>query len=212
MSEPKIEVLSHGIDVPQILRSKDPLDQTVHLTSEHEFTLCYVGSFKKYHCLPSLIEGVANLRESGIDIGLSLVGVGPEYEKVQAAVQGSGISTATTFHGFIDPSKVPEYIRASDACYGVIDPARAGSPMKVYEYLANGIPVIATSGEEFSFVEDEDVGILVNEPTPRTVGRAIERLYNLSNDKRAEMGERAREAGHAHGHTWGEFAQRLIAD
>jgi glycosyltransferase involved in cell wall biosynthesis len=208
LSESLIEVIPHGIDVPELLRHSEYLPK---YTSEHEFMLCYVGSFKIYHCLLPLIKAISQLRDGGIDVGLSLVGTGPELSSVQEAVNEYGISSATTFHGFVDPAGVPEYIRLADACYGVIDPSRTGSPMKVYEYLASGTPVVAIKSEEFGFIDEERVGVLIKKPAPELVANAIEQLYSTSKSERTRMRERAREAGHKHGHTWSEFADQIIA-
>lgn len=203
----EIEILPHGIDVPQLLRQTQ---QPIESTSEHEFILCYVGSFKDYHCLRALIQAISRLREDNYDVGLSLVGIGPELNSIRKAVEQHEISSATTFHGFVDPSKVPEYIRSADASYGVIDPERTGSPMKVYEYLANGTPVIATADEEFDFVEAKQVGVLIEEPTPEAVVSAIKTIYNIPERGHSEMYDRVRDVGYRNGHTWAEFANRVI--
>jgi len=207
LSESTIEVIPHGIDVPELLRHSE---HSPKLTSEHEFVLCYVGSFKTYHCLQPLIKAISQLRDDGIDVGLSLVGTGPELGSVQEAVNEHGISAATTFHGFVDPAEVPGYIRSADVCYGVIDPSRTGSPMKVYEYLASGTPVIASKSEEFEFIEEERVGVLIEEPALKVVADAIEQLYNTSISESSQMRKRAQNAGYKHGHTWAEFADRLV--
>ncbi|MDB2294117.1 glycosyltransferase [Halorubrum ezzemoulense] len=208
-SKPEIEILPHGIDVPELLRQTE---QSVGSTSEHKFILCYVGSFKDYHCLQPLIQAISRLREDDYDVGLSLVGTGPELNSIRKAVEQHEISSATTFHGFVDPSKVPKYIRSADASYGVIDPERTGSPMKVYEYLANGTPVIATSGEEFDFIEKEQIGVLIEEPTSKAVVNAIKAIYNIPESERSEMEDRVRDVGYKNGVTWAEFANRVITE
>ncbi|WP_079890987.1 glycosyltransferase [Haloarcula marismortui] len=208
-SKPQIEILPHGVDVPELLRQSG---QSIESTSEHAFILCYVGSFKDYHCLLPLIQAISRLREDNYDVGLSLVGTGPELNSIRKTVEQHGISSATTFHGFVDPSKVPEYICLADASYGVIDPERTGSPMKVYEYLANGTPVIATADDEFDFIKSEKVGVLIEEPTTEAVAGAIKAIYNIPESKRSEIYDRVRSVGYKHGHTWAEFANRVITE
>lgn len=211
LCEPSIEVLPHGVDIPRLLRNPGQRSTPVLSNSDYEFSLCYVGSFKEYHCIHSLIRAVSQLREQDLDIGLSLVGTGPELDSIRVAVDEHGIERAVTFHGFISPEIVPLYIQSADACYGAIDPARVGSPMKVYEYLANGSPVIATASQEFTFIEEEHIGVLIEEPSPETVTNGIKEIYTASEPEHSRMRERARSAGHQYGHTWQEFANQIIA-
>lgn len=211
LCEPSIEILRHGIDIPELLRNSDQSSVSVPSNSNHRFLLCYVGSFKNYHCLHPLVQAVSQLREQGLDIGLSLVGVGPKLESIRTAVNKYGIESAVTFHGFVNPEVVPSYIQSADACYGVIDSARVGSPMKIYEYLANGSPVIATDVQEFTFIKKEQIGALVSEPATKPVANAIKKIYTASEPEYSRMRERARNISHQYGHTWQEFANQITA-
>jgi glycosyltransferase involved in cell wall biosynthesis len=139
-----------------------------------------------------------------------LVGDGPEYDAVVDRAAASGIRDVTVMPGFVDPTEVGRYIDPMDICYGVIDPDRVGSPMKVYEYLGRGRPVVVTTDPEFKFVEQIGAGALVDTPTGRAVADALERLLDVSPERRTEMGAAGREYVKRRGLTWEGVATQIL--
>ena len=70
----------------------------------------------------------------------------------------------------------------------------ASQPTKLYEYMAAGIPVIASDFPLWrSTIEDAGCGLVVNPFDTRAIAAAIERL--ITNDSEAQaMGRRGRKA------------------
>lgn len=194
LKEPDVTVASHGVDtetfVPQPLeRARERLDQELPADAT---VVGFVGSFKPYHCLEPLVEAVARSRNDGNDVRLLLVGDGPERESIERRVRDLGIEESVTFTGFVDHSRVPVYVAASDLLYGVIDPEHWGSPMKVYEYLACGRPVIAFNDDALAFIETIDAGVLVDDVSVEDVSDAISRLRKSDPSTWIEASEAAR--------------------
>ena len=189
-------------------RPSDPL--SAGGIPQAEFVVGYVGSFKPYHCLPTLLKAVACLRETGHDIGLRLIGTGPKYEEITSLAATLGIDDVTHFSGFVDPEEVSDYLEGVDVGYGVIPPDRAGSPMKVYDYLSCALPVIAFDDPEFQFIEQTEAGILVDEVSVDSVRNALEALANLPPEGRREMGARGRAYVQREGHSWGDVASEVL--
>jgi glycosyltransferase involved in cell wall biosynthesis len=158
---------------------------------DSDFVVGFVGSFKPYHCLEPLVEAVAHERLS--DITLLLVGDGPRRNSIKCRTRDLGVADRVHCPGFIEHEQVPEYIAACDVLYGVISPNRPESPLKVYEYLACGRPVITLRDEEFAFVDTRDVGVTVDEVSPEAVGDAIQEVRDRPHGERREMGERAQQ-------------------
>jgi len=220
-------VLPHGVDIfgedevePQdrAARLETPIqedDTTVgHRGESHlpatDLSIGFVGSFKTYHCLQPLVQATAQLRDEGHDIGLVLVGTGPVHGSVTTLAASLGIDDVTSMPGFVDPGAIGQYLDTVDIGYGVIHPDRAGSPMKVYEYLGRGCPVIALDDEEFAFVEQVGAGVLVSDTSVDSVADALRTMLTVGPDERSAMGTAGQEYVSEHGHTWGDVAARLV--
>ena len=82
-------------------------------------------------------------------------------------------------------------------------------PVKMFEYLAAGLPVIATDVPRWREVlEAHDCGVCVPHGSPRLLGETIARL--LDDDARARgMGERGRRAVEEH-YSWETQAAVLV--
>ena len=83
-------------------------------------------------------------------------------------------------------------------------------PVKLFEYFAAGLPVVATDVPRWRAVlEAHDCGVCVPYGAPELLGAAIARL--LDDDDRARaMGERARQAAEEH-YSWETQAAALVA-
>jgi glycosyltransferase involved in cell wall biosynthesis len=169
----------------------------------------FVGSFKPYHCLDPLLKTTAAHRSDGTDLRLLLVGDGPRRGTAERRAEALGIAEAVTFTGFVDHEQVSTYIGACDLLYGVIDPDHWGSPMKVYEYLACGRPVVAFDDPELAFVEEVGVGALVDEVSSEAVGRGIDRICEFDPSAWSAAGEAARQHVLTN-QTWNMYVETVI--
>jgi glycosyltransferase involved in cell wall biosynthesis len=82
-------------------------------------------------------------------------------------------------------------------------------PTKLFEYLALGLPVIASDFPAWrDIVERHACGICVNPEDPRAIAAAIEYLHD-NPEERARLGANARAASAAY--TWSRDAPALVA-
>ncbi|HTH55595.1 MAG TPA: glycosyltransferase [Cyclobacteriaceae bacterium] len=90
-----------------------------------------------------------------------------------------------------------------------IERYKTNYPVKLFEYMAAGVPIIATKyGEVASFVKECECGILVDPMNENEIADAIE--YIFSNEQRAkEMGERGRVMV-SEKYSWEKEAESLI--
>lgn len=77
---------------------------------------------------------------------LLIVGDGPEREKLERQAESSGLRSDTTFTGKIPYDEVPHYMAAMDIA---VAPYKGEnfyqSPMPIFEYMAMGKPIVASS-------------------------------------------------------------------
>jgi glycosyltransferase involved in cell wall biosynthesis len=175
--------------------------------AEEPVTLVYVGNMHEGKGLPELIRAMGELPER---FRLRIVGGGSEaalreLESLRAAVPGG--RERIRFTGAVPQTGV----RA--ACAGAriaVIPQQTGrtflSPIKLYEYLALGLPVLCTPLEIFRDYRD----LLHEAPDSGARGIAAAALELAQNPALAE-GLRLRGLRAAAGHTWQARAERILA-
>lgn len=109
--------------------------------------IAYVGSMDlANHAVDLLLEGFARIVVHKLPSAvLMLVGGGADMALLQRRVTEMGIEPNVHFVGRVPPADVPVYYAAADVSVDPVrddETARARSPLKVYESLAVGTPVV----------------------------------------------------------------------
>lgn len=177
---------------------------------ESGFVLGSVSTLKPYHVVDEVIHAVGELRPEK-DVKLLIVGDGPEREKLEALTRSKRLTDSVEFTGFVPHEQVYKYIASADILYGANKTGEAGNPLKCYEYLACGRPIIATATPEFSFVEERDFGVTIEETERDSIGNAITELYERDAEQRRRMGAHAREYV-LENHTWEAMVDEILTD
>ncbi len=160
--------------------------------------IIYVGIMNRFRQLDFLLEVLKLVLRDHPEAHLLMVGAGkvPEdLEWLKAKAFELGVQYNVTFTGWMDREKVPAYIRASDVGVSPI-PINSiyvnSSPIKLLEYLALEVPVIATDiPEQKRIIEESGGGICVPWAKEKFAG-AIEEILNLTDGDRRAMGQRGR--------------------
>ena len=198
IAESKIVVLPEGADSYRYPRvSKYVIREKLGLKKD-ERIIIYVGSIDRLRNLGKLIISFYKVKKEVKDIKLRLliVGDGNDRQNLEALSRKLGISDSITFTGIVDPRIVPEYIVASDIGLSIVPPFefyKLSSPIKLFEYMCTGIPVIANEEifEHKKVIEESEGGILVPYSS-ESIANAI--IYLLKNSSEAiNMGKRGAE-------------------
>jgi len=138
----KILVLPNAVDTERFDRSVSGEEIRRKYDLENKKIIGFVGSFTFWHGLHFLIQNMSDVLDSNEDTHLLLVGSGREKEKIKEMIKRFGIENSVTMTGQVPHEKVPYYIAAMDI--GVMpDSNDFGSPMKIFEYMVMGKPVVS---------------------------------------------------------------------
>ncbi len=125
----------------------------------------YTGTFEAYQGLDLLFNSFARVHRARPDARLLMVGGSPaQVAAAIAQTEAAGIRSATIFAGQRPAEEVPAYL---DAASVLVSPRSSGTntPLKIYQYLRSGRPIVATRLLTHTQVLDDDVAVLT-EPTP----------------------------------------------
>ena len=132
---------------------------------------------------------------------LLLVGDGGERQALEACAKQLGISEMVSFVGLVDYALIPHYMVASDVGVVFYTATRSvpGDPMKIYEFMACGLPVLAGSFPRYGdLVLDAGAGLVVDSEDPLALDAVVQMA--TAPEKRRAFGEAGVRA--AADHSW----------
>ena len=141
--------------------------------------ICYVGAIRPWQGLEILVLAAQEMSQKGVDTRYLVVGGGDGLERLKRSADERGVLSRFTFTGSVAYEKIPSMVALADVCVAPFTADRAASPMKVFEYMASGKPVIASSIPGLEFVEVLDLGTLVAPDNATELAQAI--LFSLAN-------------------------------
>ena len=157
----------------------------------------FAGAFRSWHGVTHLSAALARLHAAGDHrFGGLFIGDGPERAATERVARDV---PAIVFTGAIPHEQLPAALAAADIGVAPFDPMRHGplrlgfywSPLKIFEYMAAGLPVVAPALPRLArLVEHGKEGLLYDPLEPRALDRALVALADPA--VRRRMGAAAR--------------------
>jgi glycosyltransferase involved in cell wall biosynthesis len=207
----RVRILPNGVDVARFGAVGSRSHWRAAAGEGSALTVGFVGTLKPWHGVERLVEAFAMAVLARPGLKLLIVGDGPERERLEGQVRTWGVDPVTTFTGAVDASEVPRWLGQMDiavAPYPRLDRFYF-SPLKVYEYMAAGLPVIASRMGQLERVVDHGVNGLLVEPGDRKALAAALTMLADHAGLRRSMGLRARATVEQH-HTWASVAMKIL--
>lgn len=138
----RVRTVANGVDTRAVMPAERPVTGPDDL-----FTVGFVGTLKAWHGVETLVDATARLVAQDPSYRLLLVGDGPRADALRARAADLGISAHVETTGALPAADVPAQLHRMDvACapYPALDDFYF-SPLKVTEYLAAGLPVVASA-------------------------------------------------------------------
>ena len=150
----KMSIISNGVDLSKFF------------TSEHKsMNIIFTGAMYYHRGLDILLDAIPNVVKNHNDVKFILIGDGPEKEKLEKITINKKIANFVFFKGWIDREEIPEKLANSVIGIGPLrltDVTKGALPIKVLEYMASSLPIIAQKGTlSENILEDEKNGFFV---------------------------------------------------
>lgn len=155
--------------------------------------IVYVGSLNIETQVSLLIRSMKLITREK-DVSCLIIGDGRARPYLENLACKLGLNQHVIFIGRVPHIDVPKFLSISDigfACFPRIDYIAAASNIKVFEYMASGIPAVVSPVGDLSYYTDFGKAGVIAEYNVKDVSRAL--LDLLDDDKkRKRLGEHAR--------------------
>ena len=211
----RVVVTPNGVDLAaydyedrSAVRAEARADLGLPSEEAGELVLGFVGYYRSWHRLDVVLSA---LREPPLSRArLVLIGSGPAREELERSARRANVTARVHFCGTRPHARIPRLLPAFDvALVPAINPY--ASPLKLYEYMAAALPVIAPDQENLrETLEHGEDALLVPPGDADALAAAI---LELAGDGRrgAELGARARRKIEARDLTWAGNVRRVLA-
>ncbi len=201
IDEKKVYVIPNGVDINRFnpsLNGEEILDK-YQLTGKNIIT--FIGSYREWHGIDLLIRAIPNILTKYPNTKVMIIGSGPEQNKIEDRITELNLNNDVIILGAIPYQDIPECIACATICVAPFQPDMLGttqqfgfyfSPLKLFEYMACGKPIITTAvGEICNLLEDKKDAILIS-PDENNVAQAVITLLG-DQSMRERLGRAARE-------------------
>jgi glycosyltransferase involved in cell wall biosynthesis len=170
LSESKVSVIYNAIDVAPLARATIPLST--------RFNIVTAGRLIALKQIDHLIESLAACG----DIGLVIIGDGPERRRLVNLVYGRKLSDRVYFAGQRSKDDTVALMAACDLF--VLNSTHEGFPHVVLEAMSAGLPVVATAvGGTPELVRNGENGLLIAPNANGMLSKTLLRLVTSSEER-----------------------------
>jgi len=168
MKSKNVIIIPQGVD-PKIMKPL-PVDtllkKTLQITNEDRIVM-YLGSIHSISGLPFIIRAIPNILQAIPNFKLLIVGGGAHLENLKELSKKLRIEEKIIFTGYVDYVDIPKYCSIAELCinpFEITEMTKKLSPVKIFDLLACGKPILATplEGLLHDFPKDSKTLIYTN--------------------------------------------------
>lgn len=224
-AELKEQIASLGIDPDKIVVTPNAVDlELFHPRAEavaaatnghgpdpaRPFMVGAVNSFKGYHGMETMLAAAARLKDRLPGLRLRLIGSGENLPQMRQLARELGVDGLTEFTGVVEHERVPKLLRECDAAVAPYQGPQNqyNCPMKLYEYMALKLPVVAAAwGDIPNIVKHGQTALLHREADADSLAECLYEVWQKPAEARARV-----EAAYqlAERQTWRATARRIF--
>lgn len=202
----KVHVIKNAVNGERFAWSTPTLER-----EPDTFVIGYTGELRSTQGLTTLISAFQLVVDALPYARLVIVGDGEEREALEREIAARDLTKVVKFTGTLPPHQMPGTLASFDAAVVPLPAVNGyyGSPLKVFEYMATGLPIVASKvGQVQDVLRDGETAILVPPADRETLAQA---LYDLaeSPELRQKLGEAAR-AQALSNHSWDAVIEQVF--
>ena len=202
-----VHVIVNGVDTDRFRPAPSMADAPASLRG------VYVSSFRPWHAAEDLIRAVATCRDRGVAVQVRLLGDGPRWPAARRAATDLAADDSVEWLGAVPHAEIPGHLQAADVGLAPFSPEAFSalalgwfwSPIKIFEYLAAGLPVVTADLPELRALLPDEVASFYPAGQPEALA---DRLADLASNRAVlrRMGRAARALAERR-YTWDAQAQ-----
>jgi glycosyltransferase involved in cell wall biosynthesis/peptidoglycan/xylan/chitin deacetylase (PgdA/CDA1 family) len=158
--------------------------------NDQGFRLIYPGSLNPHCGISVLLKAIRIARESIPNIAIDIYGSGQDLPQLKVLMDQLELHNAVAFHEPVPLHAVPKLMGHADLGVALLSGgnryARQALNVKLFEFLAVGLPAIATRTESTQYYLNDSIVSFSTMDDPQDVARCIVELYN-SPERRAQQ-------------------------
>jgi glycosyltransferase involved in cell wall biosynthesis len=207
VSRERIRVIPNGINAENFARLPSREDAKRALGLEGRFVIGFVGFMREWHGLDRVLDFIAQTPFTP-PLHALFVGDGPARAGLEARARELGIDQRVTFTGVMARERIPGTLAAFDVALqpAVVDYA---SPLKLFEYLALGLPIIAPDSANIREVLTDGVNAALFRHDDGAAFTRCLRQVCSDGQLRESLARSARATIDSKGLTWRRNAERV---
>lgn len=200
LSEPLAQRLEEDYGVKReriglIPLAANPDDFTPRERDGEKLRVVYLGSLEEFRGIDTLVEACGYLEpELQSQIQIDLYGTADEsFVDSIGSIAPEGLTTV--WHGYISHDNIPDEVGKCDIAVSPLPAIKSfevSSPAKIYEYLALGMPVLATDITPHRRILTDQCCVLVPDESPEQMADGLERLIR-DDELRSQLSKNSRE-------------------
>ena len=176
-SQGRIHTLANGINPSRF--PAELFQNRQKATAKDSFTIGFLGTLKPWHGLDLLMDVFIAMQPFDPKLRLLLVGDGPERAAMETRLAKAGMGGSVSFTGAVAPQDVAMWLAQMDvgvAPYPDMEHFYF-SPLKIYEYMAAALPVVASRvGQLDTVVHNQITGLLYRAGDASTLKKCLQTL------------------------------------
>ncbi|HEY9117010.1 MAG TPA: glycosyltransferase family 4 protein [Roseivirga sp.] len=208
LEKEKIHVHPNAVDPNQLEYNAEISVPCLDLITPHAVIIGFLGRLLPWYKLHELVDVFAAIQKKHPHTQLLFVGDGPERVNIENDLKRLGVINKVIFCGSVIHEQALALLKKCDI--GVIPSTNLwGSPMKLFEYMGSGLPVVAPNiGVITAVMTDNLHGRLFEYDNFKDFENALEMLVR-NKDLRESMGKNAKQ--HIlENHSWEKVSRHII--
>ena len=210
MGAKNVIVIPQGVDTS--IMKKLPKDKELQKRlkiSDQDKVVMYLGTIHSISGLPVILNSIPSIIQTIPNFKLLIVGGGIDLEKLKDISKKLKIEENIIFVGYVPYIDIPRYCSLAELCinpFEITDMTKKLSPVKIFDLLACGKPVLATPLEGMLYDFPKESNTVIYENLESFTDKMIELLTSNSLE---QSGTKNREFV-TKNFTWGIVTKKML--